>query len=118
LWPDVQFNRSFSLSEIYAIFPEPNSSRAQIEFSSLVQAMLKHPKGEMHILMRLVTEDGLPPKLCIGKAIEEDGVGREYMVITKVRLRPTLLIRFLKGCIVTSSKLTSLSLAGEDAVRG
>jgi hypothetical protein len=60
--------------------------------------MLKHPKGEMHVLMRLVTEDGLPPKLCIGKAIEEDGVGREYMVITKVSsLRAASINRLLEA---------------------
>lgn len=71
------------MSEVYAVYPLPTSSRSQIEFSSLIQAMLHHPKGEMHVLLRVVTEDGLPPKLFVGKAVENE-VGQEYMNLTRV----------------------------------
>lgn len=73
------------MSEVYSIFPLPTSTRAQIEFSSLIQAMVHHPKGEMHILMRYVPEDGLPPKLFVGKAVINE-VEQEYMIMTRVRI--------------------------------
>lgn len=73
------------------MWPDPKSAKSQIEFSSLVQAMLsypddprhKHKGGEMLAVLRYVYNNNLPPSLCIAKAMYNDKE-QAYLVFAKV----------------------------------
>jgi ATP-dependent DNA helicase 2 subunit 2 len=57
---DTQFRRDWAMGEVYYVWGDTESGRAQIAFSSLVQAMLQE---DLYAVIRMVTGSNYAPKL-------------------------------------------------------
>ena len=57
------------MGEVRYIFPDPTSTKAQIQLSSLVQAMVSHPKGEHYAIFRFCYSTNAAPHLSVARAV-------------------------------------------------
>lgn len=64
-----QFDREFEMGEVRYVFPDPSSTKAQVQLSSLVQAMVAHPKGEHYAIFRFCYSTNADPHLCVARAV-------------------------------------------------